>query len=164
MLLVDTHDLTIDGKNRLSIPASVRAGVDPETEGTMYYLVPGTPITTLHLYPDVYFRRLSAEQRASLAPSAERAVFEQVYYSMVTLLEPDGQGRVVLPKRHLDRVGIGRNVSLIGAVDHLEIWNRSEREIHARQLGPRHADLYQAAVDKTRELQVAGIFVPPARS
>lgn len=162
MVLSGTYELTIDGKNRLSIPASVRAALDSETQGTTFYIVPGTPITTLHLYPDRYFQSYSEQRHASLTPSAEQTQFEQVYYSMVTLLEPDNQGRVVLPKWLLDNVGIGKQVTVTGARDHLVIWNRAEHAIFMRQNGPRHPDLYQFAVDKTIEAG-RSVFPPACR-
>ena len=164
MVLTGTYELTIDGKNRLVIPAGVRSALDPETQGETFYIVPGTPITTLRLYPDRYFERYSEERHASLAPSAEQTQFEQVYYSMVSLLEPDNQGRVVLPTWLLDQVGIGKQVTLTGARDHLVIWNRAEHAIFMRQNGPRHSDLYQFAVDKTTQLQAARGAAPPTRS
>ena len=35
----------------------------------------------------------------------------------------DGQGRVLVPRKHLDMAGIGERATVIGAVDRVEIWN-----------------------------------------
>jgi division/cell wall cluster transcriptional repressor MraZ len=43
-------------------------------------------------------------------------------YSNQDLVEPDGQGRVLLG-RHIEKVGLSGKVTIIGARTHLEIWD-----------------------------------------
>jgi DNA-binding transcriptional regulator/RsmH inhibitor MraZ len=40
-------------------------------------------------------------------------------------LEWDNQGRVVLSEKVLSRARLGKEVTLVGANEHLELWNRS---------------------------------------
>jgi MraZ protein len=40
-------------------------------------------------------------------------------------LELDRQGRMVIPANLLERAGIGREVTVAGVYDHLEIWDRA---------------------------------------
>jgi len=126
MLFTGIYELTIDPKNRLSIPATVRAAMDPERDGTRFYLVPGDRRGTLSLYGDSYFERYAEQYHSSLRPGEEKENFEMVFYSMATLLDIDRQGRVVLPQRTMDFVGIQRQVTLTGARNHLVLWNRSD--------------------------------------
>ena len=145
MLFTGTFELTVDPKNRLSIPASVRSGMDPEKDGTRFYLVPGTPKTTLSLYADRYFERYADECNASLDPNEEREKFEKIFYAMATPLDVDKQGRVVMPQWVLDRVGIGKQVTMTGARDHLVIWNRGEYASFMNENWDRYPDLLRVA-------------------
>ena len=117
MIFTGTYELTVDPKNRLSIPAGVRSLMDPEKDGTRFYLVPGGRKGTLALYGDQYFERYAEECHSSLQATDEKDDFEQVFYSMATLLDIDKQGRVVLPQRILDYAGLGKKVALAGRRD-----------------------------------------------
>ena len=127
MFFVGTFDGTIDAKNRLSIPYQIRRKLDERRDGHGFYVMPGPRRDTLALYPEAYFER----QETALAGeglSEEARVWCQFEYSQCALLDPDGQGRVLLPERLLKRTGIGKELKLIGVRDHLEVWNRSDFE------------------------------------
>jgi len=145
MIFTGTYDLMIDPKNRLSIPASIRASMDPDKDGTRFYLVPGSPKSTLSLYADRYFERYAEQYHASLDPNEDREKFEQVFYSMATLLDIDKQGRVVLPQWILDRVDLGKQVTMTGSRDHLVIWKRAEFQAFMNQNWDRYPDLLRVA-------------------
>jgi MraZ protein len=145
MVFTGTFELTIDPKNRLSVPALIRSAIDPERDGTRFYLVPGTPKTTLSLYADRYFERYADAYHASLDPNEQSENFEKVFYAMATLLDLDKQGRMLLPQWILDRVAIGKQVTVTGARDHLVIWNRAEYAAFMKQNWDRYPDLLQRA-------------------
>lgn len=145
MLYTGTYDLTIDSKNRLSIPSSIRGGMDPKKDGTRFYLVPGNRRGTLALFGDRYYEAYSERCHASLAPGEEQEDFVNLFYAMASLLEVDKQGRVVLPQRLLDFAGVSGPVTLTGARDHLVIWNRGDYEAFMNSTAPRYPDLLRRA-------------------
>ncbi len=159
MVFTGTYDLVIDPKNRLSIPATIRSAMDPERDGSRFYLVPGSPKTTLSLYADRYFERYAEQFHAGLDPNDEREKFEQVFYSMATLVDIDKQGRVVLPQWILSRVDLGKQVTLTGARDHLVIWKRSEFAAFMNDHWSRYPDLLKMAQLETAMRKNGG---PPA--
>ena len=53
----------------------------------------------------------------------------------------DKQGRVLLPDKMLKRAGIGKDVTLAGVKDHMELWNRSEWEDERDALLRRRAEI-----------------------
>ena len=57
MVITDRYDHVIDDKNRLAIPSQVRNVMNPETDGTAFYLVPEGRY--LQLIPGKLFERLS---------------------------------------------------------------------------------------------------------
>ena len=61
-------------------------------------------------------------------------------------MELDGAGRIMLPPRFMEHVGItGREVVVAGAGDCLELWDRATWETY-------DADLAQRATDLTASL------------
>jgi len=149
MIYTGTYELTVDPKNRLSIPAGIRSSMDAERDGARLYLVPGGRQRTLALYADRYFERYAEEYHASLEANDEKEDFEQVFYAMATVLDIDKQGRVVVPQRILDYSGIGKKVTVAGQRDHLVIWNREEFKAFMDRNWGRHPDLLRQARLKT---------------
>lgn len=128
MFFVGEHHLTIDNKNRLSIPQAVRARLDATIDGNSFYVGPGRRKGFLMLYPHLYFENARRKAPAPDDLSDQAYELAQFEYSQTVLVDPDGQGRVLIPDWLLKRAGIGREVTLIGVRDHLELWNRSDFE------------------------------------
>ena len=127
MFLVGTYELTIDAKNRLSIPFNIRRKLDGRRDGHAFYVLPGLRHGTLALFPEEYFERLRPVPPAeSLSESTHQ--WRQFEYSQCGLLDSDSQGRVLIPDRLIKRVGLGKEVTLIGVQDHLELWSRKDFE------------------------------------
>jgi len=120
------HELTIDEKNRLSIPASIRAALEEAGESKRLYLVPGEYKRTLVLVPEKEFdstvRSLRQPQTGDKA-SRTRSLF---IAAASPLLEIDKHGRVLLPNQHLVLGGIEREILMIGHFNRLVIMNREE--------------------------------------
>lgn len=123
MFFVGTFELTIDSKNRLSVPYAIRRKLNEDRDGHGFYVMPGSRRGTVAIYPEKYFEGMRPVPPAErLSPTASE--WRQFEYSQASLLDPDSQGRLTLPKRLLDRVGIDKEVALIGVQDHLELWDR----------------------------------------
>lgn len=132
MLYTGAYDLTIDDKKRLSIPAAVRGSMDPEKDGSGFYLVLGDRPGTLALFANKYFERYAKRLASEMAPGEERQTFEKVFYSKCAQLELDKQGRVAMPEHMIDAVNLGRSVYLTGSRDHLDLWNKEDYEVFIR--------------------------------
>lgn len=128
MFLAGTYELTIDGKNRLSVPFAIRRKLSEERDGHSFYVVPGRRPGTLTFYPEKYYEALRADLPGDDALSDEAFAYRQFESSQSALLDPDGQGRVLIPERLLAKAGIGKDVVLIAVRDHLELWNRAAFE------------------------------------
>ena len=128
MFFVGSYQLNIDAKNRLSVPYAVRDRMMDDQGGRAFYVLPGRKRGTLMLYPDAYFRK----QREARVPgdlvSEATFSFAQFEFSQTHLLEPDAQGRVLIPERLLKRAGLDKEVTLVGVHDHLELWDRAAFE------------------------------------
>ncbi len=133
LLLVGEYELTIDDKNRLLIPAEVRRSIVPERDGDAFYLIVGVN-RLLWLYPELNYEQLVSTASPELVPDADSLSYDQLNFAMASRIEWDKQGRVLLPEKMLKRTGLEREITLIGAGNHLELWNRPAWEQHREEL------------------------------
>jgi len=128
MPFTDAYHRTIDAKNRIQIPAQHRAQLDPDVEGTAFYLCPGERSNTLSLYPALTFETFARKLRTEQIFGEDSLAFEQMYFSLASKLELDKQGRVVLPERQLALVDLGKEIVLAGANTRIDVWAKKEYE------------------------------------
>src|SRR5215213_932869 len=110
----------LDAKNRLTIPAKFRASF---SDGLVLarWLDPCVAIFT----PDG-FDRFNESFIGDMHPlSPERRRLTRFFSGGSFDAELDSAGRVTLGSPLIDYAGIGREVVVVGNVDHLEVWDRA---------------------------------------
>lgn len=147
---IGNHDLAIDSKNRLSIPSSIRAEIDAESEGEKLVLAPGLRHGTLGLFIRQDFQAFRRHLDESLEDGPEKTDFMQFFNAMATPLERDKQGRVVLPANILNDAGIKKQVTLAGNGEHFVLWNREDFKVFASRGWQRHPDILEQSRLKTK--------------
>lgn len=123
MLLTGEYEHVLDTKNRLSIPSRIREAIDPRDDGDKFYVVFG-PDKLLCLYPSRYYEQMAANMTRTPLPLAESLAYDRLAFGLASLVEPDRQGRILLPERMVRRAGLDREVVLVGVRDHVQVWNR----------------------------------------
>jgi MraZ protein len=140
MTFTGRYDHVIDEKGRLAIPSQLRNQLNPEIHGTGFYLMQESRY--LQLVPEKAFEELSSHVRPGLLPPAQVAKARRFLFSMTTKLDPDKQGRVMIPDGFmrdskspdpLAQTTLNREVTLVGNGDRIEIWNREEYLNHMRE-------------------------------
>jgi MraZ protein len=137
-VFVGEFDQTIDPKHRLAIPAALREQVDPGEDGTDYYLVLG-PDKHLWLYPDLYYQKLLRPLQRSPFPSRDAQKLA-LLFALARVVKPDGQGRIVLPEKSMQRAEISEKLTLVGKGDHIELWPSEQWEQFVEQALPRYGE------------------------
>ena len=118
-MLLGEHEHTLDDKNRLTLPAKFR-----EQLGAHVVVSRGLD-GCLYVYSQPEWARL-AERVGSLDPfSREARTMQRWFFASGSDAELDKQGRMVIPTTLLTNAGIGREVTVAGVYDHLEIWDRA---------------------------------------
>ncbi len=153
MPLVGTYELNIDGKNRLAVPFAVRRGLSDRDGGHSMYVAPGRRPGTLSLVPRLWFEKSHEDDPDGDVLSEEAYEWRQFELSNSALLDPDSQGRLTMPDKLLTRAAIGREVSVIGVGDRLEIWNRSDYEAFMDSKWPQYPQMRSAASDEINQLK-----------
>jgi len=134
-VLTGEYELAIDEKGRILIPSDVRKVINADRDGSAFFLT----ITAQRrpvLYPEKYFERLVAEKQQALAldANADEVMFDQRYFALAARVEMDGQGRILVPAKTLRRTNTGREITLVGMRNRLEIWNRADWEAQVEVL------------------------------
>jgi MraZ protein len=148
--LVGTYDLTIDEKNRLLIPAELRRALDPSVDGEAFYMVIGKNEKPW-LWAEKQYEAHAQGRGSEFSPSDDELAFDHLMSALTVRLEWDKQGRVLIPERSMKdtkELQLGREVTLVGARDHLEIWSRQAWVIYRQDLERRRAEITARAKQK----------------
>ena len=120
--LLGTHSYQRDPKGRVSLPAKFRAA-----------FVDGCWITVgqdrcLYVFPRAEWQRRSDEVASSPLSDNDGRAFARIFFGSSDEARVDGQGRVTIPQRLRDLVGIDKDVVVLGVRDRMEIWDRATHE------------------------------------
>ena len=122
--------ITVDDKGRMAIPTAYR---DEVARGGNRLVVTYNPYEAgcLWLYPEAEWQRVRDQVNA--LPNAKR-VHRNLQLKLVgaaTLVEPDGNGRILLPSSHRAMAGLEKKVVLLGMGSKFELWSE---QAHAAQV------------------------------
>lgn len=149
-------ELTIDEKNRLSVPAKLRDQLTPEDQG--FYQTLGVN-RVLCLYPESSYQRIALAVAPRKVAPDESLAFDRVNSALASKVGLDRQGRLLLNDRLIRRAGLSGEVTLIGVRDHLELWDRSQWENYLDEHLRMHEAMLLQAHEQARqaERQQAGL-------
>jgi MraZ protein len=121
-------DAKADVKGRVFIPAAFRKILQTETD-TRLILRKDIYQDCLVLFPASAWENELTALRSKLNKYDEEQY--NVYRKFIIdseIVEPDANGRILIPKRYLQMAGIGSEVRFVGMDDTIEIWSRSRLE------------------------------------
>jgi MraZ protein len=124
--------VTIDDKGRLAIPVAYR---DLVVRAGNRLVVAYNPYEAgcLWLYPEAGWEKVRDQVMA--LPNAKR-VHRNLQLKLVgaaTPVEPDGNGRVLVPSSHRNAAGIDKKAVLLGMGNKFEVWSEQAHLAQIRQ-------------------------------
>ena len=131
--LLGTHSYALDPKGRVSLPTRFREAFD---EGL--WLTVGQD-RCLYCFPRAEWDRRASEVGRSRLTDSDGRAFARLFFASADEVRLDGQGRVTIPQRLREAVGIRKDVVVLGVRDRMEIWDRGEFERYRNA----HAAAYQ---------------------
>jgi len=108
----------IDEKGRLSLPAQFRR----ESGEQPLVLVHVFP-ESLTLYPPGTWEGVEVRLREAMRGSPTNRAWALRVTANAVEVVPDKQGRILVPQRMQDAVGITGPTLVVGAIDRIELWN-----------------------------------------
>ena len=142
-MLLGAHEHTIDDKNRLTLPAKFRQA-----------FADGVVVTRgldgcLYAFRREDWDRLVESRLASLDPlSPAGRRLQRHFYSGASETELDKQGRVMLPRELIEHAKLGREVTIAGVNDRLEIWDRAAWRKELAEVEGSAEDVAERLADK----------------
>ena len=115
-MFVGTFEHSLDDKGRVVLPSTFRAQLAERGFLSQYDRCLG--LWTEAGFEDMA-KRLTDKIRAGEAPQEALRAFAANAHEV----KPDSQGRITLPQRLRDFASLEREVTVIGAIDRIEIWN-----------------------------------------
>lgn len=114
------YEHSLDTKGRLVIPSKFR-----EQLGVLVYITKGFD-GCLNLYSQKDFEKTLQELSALSFNNATSRAHIRANAGSTDECQIDAQGRLQLPSKLLAREGLGKEITIVGAIDHLEIWDRQK--------------------------------------
>ena len=111
------YKCTADAKGRLLIPSKMKE-LFPEGESVI--LVRSLD-RCINLYTEEKWRYF--EEKINAIRETDSREVRRFFYSSMQDVEPDNQGRILLPAQLREFAGIVKSVVVLGCGDHAEIWD-----------------------------------------
>ena len=144
-LFAGEYPSTIDGKNRVIIPAKMRQAAGRDGEAG-YYVTRGIDDCITIQTAACFEERSTAAANEKIRQTAAGRMLERAIFSKAVFTTCDKQGRCLLPARVIETLNIGKDVVIVGVNDRIEIWDAARwdeviKEAEA-QLGPKAEQIY----------------------
>ncbi|MEG0894967.1 MAG: division/cell wall cluster transcriptional repressor MraZ [Oscillospiraceae bacterium] len=115
-MLIGEYSYIIDAKGRLNFPAKLR-----EDLGVTFIVAKGLGDNCLFVYSMEEWKNV--EEKIKALPLSKARNLQRFFFASAVQLEPDKQGRIVLPANLREYANIQNDVMVIGASTHCEIWS-----------------------------------------
>ena len=118
--LCGTYKHTIDKKNRMFLPAKIRANI-----GESFIAAKSLSAKCIALYPEEVWEEFESSLKA--LPKVTGEPIRRKVFSAMEVLTPDEKGRILLPSELCEYAELEKNIVVIGVDDHAEIWSDVNR-------------------------------------
>lgn len=114
-MLIGQYQHNIDVKSRVIVPAKFR-----EDLGERFYVTKGLD-GCLFVLSELGWKNL--QDKIVAMPISKARQLQRFFFSGAAEVEPDKQGRILIPQPLKDYAGIEKDVTFIGTGDRAEIWS-----------------------------------------
>lgn len=118
---IGQYSYQIDSKNRINLPSDFRKQFKSSEKNT-FVITQGLD-QSLWIYPINEWKKIEKELASLSSISKVNRSFLRNYLRNAKIIVFDKQGRFVLPENLLNFAKISKNVSIIGVLNRIEIWN-----------------------------------------
>lgn len=133
-----TYEHSLDSKGRVILPSRFRASFEHGLYLTQYR------DGCLALWtPDEFERQMEGMQARAASSRSDRNL-ARLWASATHDLEIDRQGRIVLPARMREYAGLESDITVVGVIDRVELWDPARWQ---EKIGPEEQRLTEGADD-----------------
>ncbi|TQI68772.1 division/cell wall cluster transcriptional repressor MraZ [Clostridium sp. KNHs216] len=114
-MLIGEYQHNIDAKGRVIVPARFR-----EDLGEHFYITKGLDGCLFVLSPEEWTR---LQEKVKAMPISKARGLQRFFFSGAAEVEPDKQGRILIPQVLRDHAQLTKDVTFIGTSSRAEIWD-----------------------------------------
>lgn len=134
-MLIGQYEHNLDVKGRMNFPVKFR-----EDLGERFILTKGAD-GCLNVYSFEEWQSLA--EKVKHLPESKASLLKRFFFSGAVELEPDKQGRIVVPQHLRSFASLEKEVVVAGVMDKVEIWDKSRWQ---ENTGAMTADAMSAAI------------------
>ena len=120
-LFSSRYDCRLDAKGRMVLPAKIKAGLPESSPGELMVRMGFEP--SLILYPIMEYKKLFSKIGGLSDFNPEHRRLKRSFFSGVTQVEIDGNGRINIPRVYLNHAQLEKEATVVGLGTSIEIWN-----------------------------------------
>jgi len=139
------YSYTVDPKSRVNIPAKFRQALSPENDNS-FAITKGMD-QCIWVYPLVEWNKVLTKLREQSSSQVNRA-FTREYSRFASTMSYDKQGRILLSTELIDYAKIDKQVTIIGLINKIEIWNPSLLKKFDQQVLSQNKEAFDALAEK----------------
>lgn len=121
MVFKGQAEYSVDSKGRVAIPAKMRSVLNPEAQNT-FTITRGFE-DCIFLYPLDQWKDIEEQISELNMFNSDARSFVRAIMMWADEAALDGQGRVTIPRPLVEYAGLDDRALIIGAFDHIEIWD-----------------------------------------
>lgn len=129
-MYLGTYEPNLIGENRLALPKKIRN----ELSGERIVLTTGFEECIFGFSEKMWEQTVASEVAKPISDEIGRTLRRQMFAD-ASIIELDSQGRFVIPENLVKFANIKSEISIIGAGDHFEIWDRTKWQEYHENLG-----------------------------
>ena len=141
-----SYEHSLDDKGRLLLPKKIKEGLEGSS---LLYIMKGFE-GCLSVFGKEEFLKLSKECESISFNKKNSRTYLRLVLSSVVELNVDKVGRIQLPTQILNKYQIGKQVTIIGVIDHFEIWDLNKFNYYQQEANE-HFEEIAESLDKNNE-------------
>lgn len=119
-MLIGEYFHSIDEKGRMNFPVKLRDDLGEQ------FVVTRWLDDCLIVFSQNEMENIVAKLRSQ--PMGSTRDVQRYIFANATTVEPDKQGRILIPNSLREKAGLKRDIVVIGVMDHAEIWDKERWE------------------------------------
>jgi len=117
--------INLDSKGRLAIPMRYRAALVEQCENRMVLTYSAFDAGALWLYPEETWEGVRDQVMALPTLNSSHRSLQRRLVGSATAVEPDGNGRILLPLSLRQVTSLEKRVVMLGMGSRFEVWNEN---------------------------------------
>ncbi len=143
--------ITLDGKGRLALPSRFRGVIAEVCDNQLVLTYNPYESHCLFLYPRFKWEEVRDQVMALSTAHPDNRWMQRLLVGSATPVEPDKQGRFLLPQQLREAAELDKRVVVMGMGERFEIWNEQVYNERKREQMARQAERIQQAAAASEE-------------